>query len=451
MKEKPFKLLILSAAEPQMGVIMKWLSVTKKDIKILLKDPSAIVVLLLLPIMFISIMSFALSDSFGTDDSPIEVLYVDYDQTEESENYIEILDEMEGLSFLSAEVDENEARALIDEGEYAILVVIQEGFSKNIIENVETELIVYTDAMQQTTSNIVEMAIAGASRQYELTYQFEVYGDAQGELTKDYITLESEKIILEIEDALGFDLNVEATEDEELAEEIADDIEVTMTEILDKPLISSRRSSNNNAEIQPDTFQQNVPGYTVMFAFFIILWAGKAFLNEKQIGAWDRIIVSNITTPGIYFGKFAMNFVIGIIQVFLLLAFGNFVFGMGLGSSIGAVVLLSCALITCSTSMGMLIASVSKSESQVVGLSLFLVLSTAALGGTMVPLNIMPDIMQDISRIVPQSWALIGYQNLFVRDQGIVSIVPNIAVLLGFSAVFFVISFIRIYKMRSGR
>ena len=36
---------------------------SKKDIKILLKDPSALVVLLILPLMFMTIMSFALKMS----------------------------------------------------------------------------------------------------------------------------------------------------------------------------------------------------------------------------------------------------------------------------------------------------------------------------------------------------------------------------------------------------
>jgi ABC-type multidrug transport system, permease component len=428
---------------------MTWFSITKKDIKILLKDPSAIVVLVMLPIMFITIMSFALGDAFGTDNAPIKILYIDNNQTEISEGYIETLSGMEGISLVPSEGKGADSKALIDSGDYVALLVIPSSFGDMVMTNQTIVLSMYTDAMQTTSANIVKQAFTGASRQFELTYQFEVYGENQGELMRDYVIDEVDKTIADIEGQLGFKLeNASAPNRDELRTSVTADTKANMTKILDKPIISIESTSNNSAEIQPDTFQQNVPGYTVMFAFFIILWAGKSFLNEKQIGTWDRIVVSNITTPGIYFGKFAPNFVIGFVQVFLLLTFGSFAFGMGIGSSLLGVIVLSIALITCSTSLGMLIASVSKSESQVVGLSLFLVLSTAALGGTMVPLQIMPDIMQDISKIVPQSWALTGYQNLFVRDQGIESILPNVGVLLGFSLCFFLVSFIRIIKMR---
>ena len=45
-------------------------------------------------------------------------------------------------------------------------------------------------------------------------------------------------------------------------------------------------------------------------------------------------------------------------------------------------------------------------------------LSLAAIGGTMVPLSIMPEAMQSFARLSTHSWALAGFQDV-VRSYGL--------------------------------
>jgi ABC-2 type transport system permease protein len=98
--------------------------------------------------------------------------------------------------------------------------------------------------------------------------------------------------------------------------------------------------------------------------------------------------------------------------------------------------LVSLAVLA-ATGLGLLLAALDKTAEQIGGLSSLLVVTMAALGGVMVPRYIMPDFMETIGLISPHAWALTAYQDVLVRGYGIARILPEVAVLMGFAAVFF--------------
>ena len=66
---------------------------------------------------------------------------------------------------------------------------------------------------------------------------------------------------------------------------------------------------------------------------------------------------------------------------------------------------------------------------------MFLGLALGALGGCMIPFQVMPDAMQSFARLIPHSWALLGLQSLMRSGGGIEPVLPNLAVLAGFAVV----------------
>jgi ABC-2 type transport system permease protein len=177
-----------------------------------------------------------------------------------------------------------------------------------------------------------------------------------------------------------------------------------------------------------------------MYAFFIIMYAGRSFLNERNDGTFRRILAAPVDRWQLFMGKMIPNYLIGIVQVVVLFAFGHFVFDMSLGSSFTGLIVVTLTLVWASSCLGMLIAAVFKTDSQISGWSVLLALTLAALGGTMVPLFIMPDIMQNIALITPHAWALTGYQDILVRGLGFEHVLVNSIVLLGFGICFLLIS-----------
>jgi ABC-2 type transport system permease protein len=74
----------------------------------------------------------------------------------------------------------------------------------------------------------------------------------------------------------------------------------------------------------------------------------------------------------------------------------------------------------------------------------------AAMGGVWIPIYVMPEFLQKISRFSPLNWGLESFNDLFLRDTSTLAILPELLKLIGFSAVTLVVSFL-IHKSRTIR
>src|SRR5678816_1704536 len=126
----------------------------------------------------------------------------------------------------------------------------------------------------------------------------------------------------------------------------------------------------------------------------------------------------------------------GLVQMLLLVGFGTLALGLHWGDSpLGlAVVLLSFGL--AAVSLGTLLGTFVRSESQANGLSIMLGMTLALLGGCWYPLELFPQAARSAAQLLPTSWAMQGLTDLVLRGQGVTAVLPEAGVLLGFAAVF---------------
>lgn len=341
-------------------------SLVKKDLRLLFKDRGALVVLFLLPIMFISVMSFALKPMYEDDSEKVfEVLVMDNDISKESQALVQQL-QLNGTLSILTEVEgkkltEEVLAKRVQDGDYPIGFIIPAGFAASLHEGKNIALAAYQDQAQSSVVDIIGQALKGAISSYSLSFR------------AANAAPDKKEIFMQIQQDMS------------------------------KPIVAlDLTASTNGIEApKPNALTQNVPGYTVMFAFFIVMFAGRSFIQEKNEGTFRRILSSPISRTTLFVGKMIPNFLLGLIQVLLLFTIGYVVFGMQLGSSIGGLIFVSIALVWASTCMAMMIAALFKTEAQISGASVMIILTLAALGGTMVPLFVMPDVMQTIALITP--------------------------------------------------
>ncbi|XQY92752.1 ABC transporter permease [Metabacillus sp. HB246100] len=443
---------------------MQWWAIAKKDLRIMLKDPGAIVVLFLLPLMLITVMSFALMPVFnGGGDDVITLPIVDDDQTDQSKKFVTLLEETEGIEVISLE-QADEVIKQVSNGEYAYALVIPKDFGTNMRNGEKIELLSYEDPAQANMSSIIGKAIEGVARAYEIEYIVSRMVDQQILKINDSMEEEIQKVGEAYERQMASLLSQLNTENKDIPASTTVEEEGSLPDLtemkeeligsaqasFDQPSITIDSSSASGKEewTRPDAFQQNVPGYTVMYAFFIIMFAGRSFLNERNDGTFRRVLAAPIARWQLFIGKMLPNYFIGLAQVVVLFGFGHYVFDMSLGTSFLGLALVSLTLVWASSCLGMLIAALFKTDSQISGWSVLLALTLAALGGTMVPLFIMPDVMQQIALITPHAWALNGYQDLLVRGLGVESVLGNALALFGFGASFLLVA---LWKMKDER
>lgn len=196
---------------------------------------------------------------------------------------------------------------------------------------------------------------------------------------------------------------------------------------------------NFKARPVPDTYQQTIPGYTVMFVFFIITTLTSSIYQERLLGTFRRLLSAPVSRAELLGGKLLASMSIGLAQVFILFAIGVLIFKLNLGSDPLAFFLLTVALVAAANTLGLAV-STTRVRGGAVAVPLIV---SALLGGSMFPLDLMPSFLRSLSVLMPHYWAITGYQNLMVRGMGLQEVFAQIAALVVFAAIFFLIALLR--------
>jgi ABC-2 type transport system permease protein len=413
--------------EVRIGGTMKLWAVTTKDLKIILSDRGALVTLFAMPLMFIVVMSLILGPLFRDDDNAIKLPVVVLDNSAQANTVVTDLQAINGLT-IEREIQQGDqsrpmtradAEAMLRDGRRVAAVIIPDGFGQALERGEKTNVVVLQDPAQANLANVVLGAVNGVLGR--------VGGEAQATQGVNNLT---EFIQAALPSSANFDAGAfRASAMDE------------MTNSLNTSLINVETLSIAPVnQTQVGVYEQNVPGFAIMFVFFLVNFVAGSIMAEKQAGTFRRLLVAPISRPALLAGKLLPNLIVGVLQITILFAVGHFIFGMKLGNDLFGLALVTLAVSLAATGLGILVAAVVKTERQISGLGTLVILTLAALGGSMVPLSVMPDFMQVVAKFTPHAWALMAYQDIIVRGYGWVDVLPQVAMLLGFAALFYSIA-----------
>ena len=420
-------------------------ALTLKDLKILLRDRGGMIALFAMPIMFILVMSVALQGMYdvGSAENPVTLLAVnldagaatpDGDEIHLGTEIVDALAQSEGLVLVTAVDGEPltraQAEAMIVDGEYRMAMLIPADFSQRImdalhdpqVEPPEVVFILDPTASKQMTAPVEAAALATANRLAAYA-QGPYRTRAAMEAVVSGFPAAQQPVVASAFDALGNELAQTYDPDSE-----AGDSEIQRREIT---------PAAYQVDEVPTSVEQNVPGYTVFGVFFVVGILASSILSEKETGTFRRLMAAPLSNATLLLGKLLPYYLVNIAQVVLMFAIGALVFGMSLGNSFAALAAVTLATAASATGLGLLVASLGKTERQISGISTLLSLTLAAIGGVMVPVFVMPDFMQTLAQISPHYWAMRGYQDVIVRGLGLQSVMQETGVLLAFAAVFY--------------
>lgn len=186
-------------------------------------------------------------------------------------------------------------------------------------------------------------------------------------------------------------------------------------------------------------YQLLVPGFTVLFTFFLVLTVGWVFVAERRQGTLKRLRTAPITRAEILLGKLLPCFVLSLGQGVFLLVAGRLLFGMRWGPDTWALPvqagwLLLVVFSTSLAAMGLafLVAALARTEIQVALYGAVPMLVLALIGGCVLPREMMPERTQKLTLLTPQGWALDAYRELLA---GPTTYEPNLQIVLTACAV----------------
>jgi len=185
-------------------------------------------------------------------------------------------------------------------------------------------------------------------------------------------------------------------------------------------------------------FRQSVPGMGSMYVMFTVLGGMTALLQERKNWTLQRLASMPVARWQILGGKMLTRFIMGMIQFAVVFVVGAII-GLRYERPL-ALLLVMMGFVALMTAFTFLLATVVESENQASGVSLFLALTLAPLGGAWWPLEIVPGWMQTVAMVSPVAWAMQAFSELLIYGRGLAAVTTPLAVLYGTAAVVFVLA-----------
>lgn len=214
-----------------------------------------------------------------------------------------------------------------------------------------------------------------------------------------------------------------------------------------KSMIVTRGFDSGDARYEFDGFKHITIGMILFMSMFTIVFGIGSILEDKQYKTWNKMIISPLSKQGILGGNLISAFLVGASQIFLLMFITKNFMGMdwGPGDRFGYVVLIGLLFVMATTALGLLLASLVKTNEQLSTMTPILLTSTSMLGGAMWPLEIVESkAIRFLANLTPQKWAIEGIETIVMYNGSPMDILPGLGVLLLMTIVFFTIGVKRV-------
>lgn len=421
-------------------------TVARKDLRLLLRDRRAVIVLLAMPFIFILVLGLSLGEGFGQKpDNRLRVSLVDLDQGDDNAaarrafpfpglaNWAAVVENdllnTAGIRVEDYRGDLDRAEHDVLNGRRAAVLVFGPEFSRRVdqcsflrgginpffrdgvrlrvraaqeagtppaADDLDVELVI--DPTQRTAGSIIEQVAQVSLLRVVLPWMigraFEQVGQRLGPLVQGALKQMFPR----------FDLTAKTWEALTRSQPRAGGT-TNAAEVTEPGAGLLRRGAAN--------YQRLVPSYTVMFAFFLVLTVGWLFVGERHQGTLKRLRAAPLSRGQILLGKTLPCFALSVGQGLFLLGAGKLVFAMSWGPDPFWLLMVVLATSLAATGLALLVAAVARTETQVAIYGTLLVLVLAGVSGCLLgDRELMPELMQRISLLTPQAWALDAYKQL---------------------------------------
>ncbi len=192
-----------------------------------------------------------------------------------------------------------------------------------------------------------------------------------------------------------------------------------------------------------------VPGTMALILMLIsAMMTSISITREKEFGTMEILLVSPLRPSQIIIGKVLPYLILSIINAFVIVLIGRFVFYVPVTGSFILLMLETILFILMALCLGILISTAAKSQMVAMFISMIgLMLPTIILSGFIFPIENMPEILQWISHIMPARWFITIIRSIMLKGTGLLFVWKETLILIGMTLFFIVLS-VKKFKVR---
>lgn len=388
----------------------KLFAIVWKDAIVRFASSSELLFFIILPIVFTFLLAGGTPSR--NDDNRVRLVVVDQANTAISQDIIAELDKSTAVrpDVLTLE----EAESQFDQRRASVLLILPEGLDLQAIQD-GTAQVDFRQQPNNLNATVAERAVQTAIRRVSSAINAANMAVKEAEANGTFESEADRQAYFE--DALKLAQSMQADEPER----------VTVIEGTTPDRVEYDPRANSSA------------GQLITWVFIPLFGISAMFAYERQQGTLRRLLTTPTHKATYLLGTISGQVVMALAQMSLLVLFGIFVMGLGWGRDPFALFVLLTAAALAAGAIGTTMGTFIKTEGQAGGLSIMAGMVMALMGGCWYPIELFPSTVQTIVKILPTTWAMQGLLDLVLRGQGLVNILPEAGVLLGFAAVFFAI------------
>lgn len=345
-------------------------AIAAKELLHMVRDRLTFVSLLSVTIMYVVVFGYAINP----DPRHIPTVVVDHDKSEFSRLYRAALQQSVYLEIDPRQLTSDQASEMLRKAQTSVVIEIPPDFTRNLMRGLPATILVEADATDPVSLNGAITSTGEVAR-----------------VTASHVFRQ-------------------------------DGIEPAMD---GSPQLEVRVQRRFNPQGEQTFFI--VPGLVGMILnVSLLVMTAMSITKEKEQGTMEFLLVTPIKPWEMIIGKIIPTFLVGVVQVIIILAIAFGLFKLPLtGDPLALTVLLLAYGIT-TLSVGILISTVALSQMQAMQLSFFYFLPSILLSGFMFPFSGMPSWAQFISQGLPLTYFVRGSRGVFLKEFTLVDMWPHL-------------------------
>ena len=370
-------------------MILRTLSLVRKEFLHILRDPRTLFVMFMMPIIQLVLLGYAAT----TDVEHLRTAVTDGDRSAASRELIDAYRASNYFDITQYVESERQLEYLVDSSQVKAGLIIPAGYGEAVASGEQAQIAFVIDGSDPSVANTVFAASQSV-------------GQAQ-----------SMRIM---ERTLGIDTD-------------------------DLPGVQVRPRVWYNPEMKSANFM--IPGLMGMVLYLLTtLFTSMSIVREREQGTIEQLIVTPIKPLELIIGKIVPYVFIAFISVLEVLAIGVFWFGVPIKGSLGLLLGLSALFLLTSLGIGIFISSIANTQQEAMLLTFLTMFPSIFLAGFFFPIEAMPEWLQVITYIIPLRYMLVVIRGIIVKGVGLQILRQQVLALISFGVVIMFLAAARFRK-----
>jgi ABC-2 type transport system permease protein len=381
-----------------MGIISNSFRIAWKDLLELFRNRLGLVMLVLMPLFMMVMVGFIYPSNNTLSNVPIALANQDasyYNSTVGSQTFLSVLrgiNNSTGMFTITNATSVDEIKDLVQKGNVEGGLVIPSNFTENILSGKQGTLIIVTDQSDPQLSATIQAALTVVLQQ-------------MGTMLAQQRVQQLNQTAVNANNSLAI---------------------VQPYNIQTQGVVSGHFSYF-------DFIAPGIMAMTVMMSVMTGLPA--AISHEKEIGTLDGMMVAPINRLSIILGKTLAQTARGLLQGVIILVLASVLFGVTIHGSILLVFGLLLLGVFSFVGLGVVLTSFAKDQETAMMIMMTLMFPMMFLGVVFFPIQQMPWYMQDISKVLPLTYASQALREVMVLGAGLPAISTEVTILVVFGVV----------------